>query len=288
MARRPDIDAGVGQPEMAQAPEFAAITAFSLCLIVQGDNASRPVGFWSGPVQVCAKTCAAVDGCTVWAVDRGNWPTDMSAWSCLMYNFNGRNYLLNNSPSSAFSRYAWSDNNCYNCTLNQQALSQQQQQQQLANLADTTATFSAPPLVTSCNRPTAAQWYTNGCTMSGVATAATSLLAVATGIAPNSAGDFNFEPAYQRRASICAGIAGCQGCALDRTNTTGWNRRAGAFEHNHALHPGLHRNRVPRDDVLRPNNLHARRLRAPNRRMRRQRVPSARRPSQGDARLHAG
>ncbi|GKT69721.1 copper radical oxidase [Colletotrichum tofieldiae] len=228
------------------------------------------------PFQVCAKTCAAVDGCTVWAVDRGNWPTDMSAWSCLMYNFNGRNYLLNNSPSSAFSKYAWSDSNCYNCTLNQQALSQQQQQQQLANL-DTIATFSAPPL-----------WYTNGCTMSGVATAATSLLAVATGIAPNSAGDFNFEPAYQRRASICAGIAGCQGCALDRTNTTGWNRRAGAFEHNHALHPGLHRNRVPRDDVLRPNNLHARRLRAPNRRMRRQRVPSARRPSQGDARLHAG
>ncbi|KZL84280.1 wsc domain-containing protein [Colletotrichum incanum] len=189
------------------------------------------------PFQVCAKACAAVNGCTVWAVDRGNWPTDMSAWSCLMYNFNGRNYLLNNSPSSAFSKYAWSDSNCYNCTLNQQAISSSSSSSSsspasvsspsdiltTSTPAATITTFSAPPLVTTCNRPTAAQWYTNGCTMSGVATATTSLLAVATGIAPNAAGDFNFEPAYQRCASICAGITGCQGYALDRTNTTSWN-----------------------------------------------------------------
>lgn len=220
------------------------------------------------PFQVCARACAAVDGCTVWAVDRGNWPTDMSTWSCLLYNFNGRNYLLNTSPNAASSRYAWSDSNCYNCTLSQQAVSSYASSSggslptsstvpfspfytpSSGPLTTTSApvaaitTFSAPPLVTSCNRPTAAQWYTNGCTMSGVATATTSLLAVATGIAPNAAGDFNFEPAYQRCASICAGIAGCQGYALDRTNTTSWNCNF----HDMAIQPYLSRQQFTVDN----------------------------------------
>ncbi|KAF9869505.1 hypothetical protein CkaCkLH20_12990 [Colletotrichum karsti] len=87
----------------------------------------------------------------------------------------------------------------------------------------TVTTFSAPPLLTPCGAPTAAQFYTNGCIQSGYPTATSALLAVATGIAPNAAGDFNFDPVYQRCASICAGLTGCQGYALDRTSTAEWN-----------------------------------------------------------------
>lgn len=84
-------------------------------------------------------------------------------------------------------------------------------------------TFSAPLLATRCSLPTVPQYYTNGCVQSGFPTATVGLIAVATGIAPNVAGDFNFDPPLQRCASICAGLTDCQGYALDRTNTTAWS-----------------------------------------------------------------
>ena len=194
------------------------------------------------PFEVCAGICAGTVECTLWAVDRGNWPSDMSDWSCLLYDFDGRNYLLNTSPGSAYSRYAWSSDICYNCTLSEPVASPSTAEttpgfttaplttsslpMTTPTPTSTVPTISAPPLVTTCNKPTAAQWYTNSCTISGVPTATSGLVAVATGIVPPVTGNYNFEVWYQQCASICAGIDGCTSYALDRgnwpTDTSDW------------------------------------------------------------------
>lgn len=219
-------------------------TSASGLLAIATGVAPVPAGVYNfaQPFEVCAGICADTVGCTLWALDRGDWPSDMLDWSCLLYDFDGRNYLLNTSPGSAYSKYAWSSDICYNCTLNEPVASSSTlvvtsnvatSSVTATSVPNTTppptmtvTTFSAPPLVTSCNKPTAAQWYTNGCTISGVPTATSGLVAVATGIVPPVTGNYNFEIWYQQCASICAGIDGCTGYALDRgnwpTDTSAW------------------------------------------------------------------
>ncbi|KAI8267287.1 hypothetical protein K4K58_008184 [Colletotrichum sp. SAR11_239] len=170
-------------------------TSQSGLLAVATGIAPAPSGVFdfSKPFEVCAGACRGVNGCTTWAIDRGNWPTDLSSWSCYMYNFvNSSNYNLPGnyfrltSYGSAYAKFAWGVTECYNCTLNQAI---------------------ASSVSSSSGYPTATQ----------------GLIAVATGIAPNVLGDYNFDPSYQRCAVICAGISGCQGYALDRTSTVSWN-----------------------------------------------------------------
>ncbi|KAI8157079.1 WSC domain-containing protein [Colletotrichum sp. SAR 10_71] len=170
-------------------------TSQSGLLAVATGIAPAPSGVFdfSKPFEVCAGACRGVNGCTTWAIDRGNWPTDLSPWSCYMYNFvNSSNYNLPGnyfrltSYGSAYAKFAWGVTECYNCTLNQAI---------------------ASSVSSSSGYPTATQ----------------GLIAVATGIAPNVLGDYNFDPSYQRCAVICAGISGCQGYALDRTSTVSWN-----------------------------------------------------------------
>ncbi|KAE9581975.1 hypothetical protein CGMCC3_g1998 [Colletotrichum fructicola] len=254
-------------------------TSQSGLLAVATGIAPAPSGMFdfSKPFEVCAGACRGVNGCTTWAIDRGNWPTDLSPWSCYMYNFvNSSNYNLPGnyfrltSYGSAYAKFAWGVTECYNCTLNQAiassisssvsilAISRSSSTSRSSTvssatstpfsssssstssktsgpsgtvtalattsaLADTVTTFSAPASTTSCGQPTGAQWYTNGCIQSGYPTATQGLIAVATGIAPNVLGDYNFDPSYQRCAVICDGISGCQGYALDRTSTVSWN-----------------------------------------------------------------
>ncbi|TDZ15423.1 WSC domain-containing protein [Colletotrichum orbiculare MAFF 240422] len=228
-------------------------TSASGLLAVATGVAPVPSGVFdfSRPFQVCAGACASVGGCNTWAVDRGNWPLDLSPWSCYLYHFvNASRYALPGNyfratlPGSAFNRFAWSVTDCYNCsmapgvpssgsvTLFSSTLSVSIPSSTSSTTITTSSstpppstvtTFSAPPLLTPCSPPTAVSFYTNGCAQSGYAATPTGgLLAVATGIAPNAAGDFNFDPSYQRCGSICAGIGGCRGYALDRGNSSGW------------------------------------------------------------------
>ncbi|KAJ3951855.1 hypothetical protein N0V92_011720 [Colletotrichum tropicale] len=250
-------------------------TSQSGLLAVATGIAPAPSGVFdfSKPFEVCAGACRGVNGCTTWAIDRGNWPTDLSPWSCYMYNFVNSssynlpgNYFRLTSYGSAYAKFAWGVTECYNCTINQAIASSVSSSVSILAIsssrsstvssatstpfsssssstssttsgpsgtvtalattsapAGTVTTFSAPASTTSCGQPTGAQWYTNGCIQSGYPTATQGLIAVATGIAPNVLGDYNFDPSYQRCAVICAGISGCQGYALDRTSTVSWN-----------------------------------------------------------------
>ncbi|TDZ75120.1 WSC domain-containing protein [Colletotrichum trifolii] len=75
---------------------------------------------------------------------------------------------------------------------------------QFVTVANVPATSTPGPSITA---PAALTFAEPG--RSGYAATPTGgLLAVATGIAPNAAGDFNFDPSYQRCGSICAGIGG--------------------------------------------------------------------------------
>ncbi|KAL0937800.1 WSC domain-containing protein [Colletotrichum truncatum] len=193
-----------------------------------------------------------------WPVDLSNWSCYMYNFVNASNYYLPGNYFRLTTPGSDSRKYVWGVTECYNCTLSQAISSSRSSSiingpsstsivfssspssvvsatsgpsstatafatTSAAAAAATVTTFSAPPLLTSCKVPTAAQWYTNGCIQSGYPTATSALLAVATGIAPNAVGDYNFDPAYQRCGSICAGLTGCQGYALDRTNATAWN-----------------------------------------------------------------
>ncbi|KAJ0378244.1 hypothetical protein COL26b_003404 [Colletotrichum chrysophilum] len=231
-------------------------TSQSGLLAVATGIAPAPSGVFdfSKPFEVCAGACRGVNGCTTWAIDRGNWPTDLSPWSCYMYNFvNSSNYNLPGnyfrltSYGSAYAKFAWGVTECYNCTLNQaiassisssyrlicyeHALQQQFFFDFLYNFR-TIWNSHRPRHHLSSSRHSDnilragvdhVLRSTDRGSMSGYPTATQGLIAVATGIAPNVLGDYNFDPSYQRCAVICDGISGCQGYALDRTSTVSWN-----------------------------------------------------------------
>ncbi|KAI8186093.1 hypothetical protein KHU50_001376 [Colletotrichum sp. SAR 10_65] len=222
-------------------------TSQSGLLAVATGIAPAPSGVFdfSKPFEVCAGACRGVNGCTTWAIDRGNWPTDLSPWSCYMYNFvNSSNYNLPGnyfrltSYGSAYAKFAWGVTECYNCTLNQAIASSVSSSHHL--ICDEHALqqqfffdFYNFRTIWNSHRPRhhlSSSSHSDNILRAGVDHVLRStdrgsmgLIAVATGIAPNVLGDYNFDPSYQRCAVICAGISGCQGYALDRTSTVSWN-----------------------------------------------------------------
>lgn len=216
----------------------APVATSGLLAVAIGVPAASGSSGFEAQYQECALGCAETVGCNSFALDRGNWPTSTADWTCYFYSGAVNTYAI--SYNSAYAAVVWFGSNCYNCTiptpastLTSVSLSQTSTSSTISStslpptqtILSTTAppsvavvpTISAPPLLTSCSHPTGA-WYTNGCTESGYATATSGLIAVATGVVPPAAGTYDFETRYQQCASVCAGISGCTGYALDRGN----------------------------------------------------------------------
>jgi hypothetical protein len=63
----------------------------------------------------CAAMCAEMNGCEGFALDRGNWPNDLSDWSCNFYDFNVDQYMSGKTYQSSYGRIVWFDDECYSC-----------------------------------------------------------------------------------------------------------------------------------------------------------------------------
>lgn len=166
--------------------------------------------------QACAAACSDLDQCTGWAMDRGQWPTDPSNWTCYLYSIDIGTWLSSSQSAQADRPIVWMDERCYICDPAQSSSTSSVPPSSTPIItAQPVPTIPAPP-----SNPTACGTVPLGpCSISGFPTATTGLVAVVTGV--HVLPDTHYFQIKAEAVSCelaCVDTDGCTSFALDRTD----------------------------------------------------------------------